>query len=130
MTRDDLERRREWASRHAARLSLLLDAPRMSTVQQRVFRARYWHGDEFIGASIVQRFNNEGEANSLSVLMVRGYDQTPSNPEMHLTGKYTPYAVVIFLRLDTMDPDELDWKDETSYLVVPSTVNGLVEKYR
>jgi hypothetical protein len=127
----DLPSPRELATQHAARLSQLLEAPNLNSVKARLFRARYWHNDELLVVSIIQRFNMPEQVPAVSVLISRGYQHFPAHaPSLDLTGKYSVYSIVAFLRLDTVDLAAVEWKDETTYLVVPSTVDAIMEKLR
>lgn len=106
--------RQAWARANAATISRLLDSPALSAVPRRVWRLRYWCDDEYIVATIVQ---NQGavlpDGARVSVNAMRGYAHGAVG--LRLRDDFSVDDIVAFLRLDCVEPDTVDWTDETRY---------------
>lgn len=126
---EDAQQRRAWLTQHSAAIGTVLDTPNLNSVQFRLFRTRYWQDNQLIVATLIQFFNVPDGAVRLKAFAIRGYHNWPGHaPELALKGKYSNDDIVAFLRLDMVDPAEIEWRDETAYIIVPDTVDAIIRK--
>lgn len=135
--RDELERRREWAGVHSARIAAMLEAPTTKEVPGRVWRARLFLDEDYTVVTLVQNIkglpNQPGQmAPKVSTFVNRGYHRASITGgavvRQDLYGEYHTDELVAFLRLDTVDPDTFTWTDETKYssvIVVRDIMAGM-----
>lgn len=139
-----LDTRRANACAHAIRLAELLERPTVTEVPQRIYRAKLWvewrpsdviseAEHDYLVISLVQNLNVPTAPNQqmpkVQVLVVRPFTQglgQASVSRLDLYGHYSVDEIVAFLTLDKLDPDELEWIDDTKYsniVVVGKMIN-------
>lgn len=102
---------------HYATLRALLDKPAGKHQTSRIYRARWYHHDSWIVATIMQRLVFPESAppgyRHLDIMVMRGYDADPPYVRLPLAGRVSIDEVLAFLRLSEIEPDAVDWRDET-----------------
>lgn len=119
-----LATRRVWAESWSVRIANLLNAPMKHGALSRIFRLRFFQDDDYIVASILQTFGPPRSlgaeiTSKLAVFVVRPYYRAMGDSSaviQHVHGDYSTDEVVAFLRLDLVNPDAADWRDETKYV--------------
>lgn len=117
------EERRARVAAHTETLRALLEAKLVSEVPQRIFRARIWRGEEYLVVTLTQNHNMQAPPGAMipkvQCFVTRSYEHAQATgasvAQLALYGQYAVDEIVAFLRLDTLDPSEVEWQDETHY---------------
>lgn len=132
-----MQTRREWAVANSATLAALLETEVKSEVPQRLWRLRYIQDGDYLVATLAQNLNVQAppgaQVPKVTVYVVRPYDKTiigGSVVTQNLFGDYSTDEIVAFLRLDLVDPDSVQWHDETHYsrLIRAGTIASLMKR--
>lgn len=117
--------RLEWAKQHALTLLGLLDSPAKSKhTPGRLWRTRFFQEDDFTVVTLTQSLIPppgvpSDQAVKIQVYVTRPYTRVGLSGgavmQMQLAGQYSVDELVAFLRLDTLDPATVEWRDETRY---------------
>lgn len=118
-----LAERREWMGVNSAKIAALVEAPCLAEVSQRIFRLRYWLDGEFIMVTLCDNRNVAAPTPQqivpkVQVFAVRSYLHAAggsSVARLDLGPGYSTDEIAAFLRLDLVDPDSVEWRDETRY---------------
>lgn len=118
MEHSNLGLRTQRAAAHAARIAALLDKPAERDMSHHVWRMRYWLDDDYTVATIdhnlYPKTTVEGKKEAAVITFVaRGFHRVPSVVTQAIGGAYSADEIVAFLRLDLVDPETVEWKDET-----------------
>lgn len=121
---DAVSIRREWAATWAARIAAMLEAPAKKNAPGRLWRLRYFQDDDYLVATLVQNIAPPPAAPGqmapkIVTFLTRPYHRATANGgstfSQQLFGEYSCDDIVAFLRLDLLDPDSAQWRDETKY---------------
>lgn len=121
---DPVATRREWAATWSARIAAMLEAPAKKNAPGRLWRLRYFQDDDYLVATLVQNIapppTAPGQmAPKIVTYLTRPYHRANANGgstfAQQLFGEYSCDDIVAFLRLDLLDPDSAEWRDETRY---------------
>ena len=116
-----LEERQEYARRHAAILTEMVERPIIKEVSARKWRSRIWIDGEMCAVLFTQIItpppgSDPNTTGKYTVQLTYGSHRTPyAVAFMSLVRDYSLDDVVAFLRLDTVDPATVEWKDITNY---------------
>lgn len=136
LTNPGLSTRVLWAAEHSARIADMLDSKAKKNTPGRIWRMRFFQDDDYLVATLVQNINPPTapgqQAPKVITYISRGYHRTNggggSVVQQALFGEYSTDEIVAFLRLDLVDPDTADWRDETKYsdvIVVRDVIKNL-----
>lgn len=118
---------------HTKTLADLLSSHPKKETPQRIFRTRFWESGNYTVVTLVQNVNYTPPPNQpdikIQLFVTRPYtanQQGVSVAAMSLLGQYSVDEIVAFLGLDKIDPETLEWVDETKYspLVVVGDILG------
>lgn len=127
-----LQTRLNWAGIWSARIAALLDAPVVRGALGRIFRMRFFMDDDYVVATMLQAVK-AGQADAkLTTYIVRPFYRTLGNNSsavmQQLVGDYSVDEVVAFIRLDLVNPDSAEWRDETKYMDIEIPTKDMVRQ--